>query len=405
MKKIFSIFILGALVLTGCSNEDDHFVLRSDDELKLDCSGDAKNFSVCTDGAWSITTKSNWLAFDKMEGTGDGAIREQILVSAKRNVSAARIDSFILHAAGKDLKVFVNQAEGKSFTMGNASLTETLQSGVDVVGTVIKVPYTYGYNGMKLILTTELSGDGAEGLSVSQLDTILTETDGMLEIPIKGIPANKGDLNIKISVDDPSVVPVTVKTAVMGRIILKQYFDLCTWGSDIVANKPGVKGGYMETPEGYVIDPSVAVKPTNTTDDGGADIFKAFAPSFIASRGLTGWSGLEVHEHPGYVKMGTGKVNGYLTTPPFGFAPRSGFVTVTCRAAQYWGSNGTGLAIKVDGGTPSIAEYAYKHEGTKQGQVWEDVSFTITGVTADTKITFTTVNGTRFCLDDIVVSE
>ena len=408
MKKyiyLFDMLFLVTVAMTSCSKNDESFVLRSDNTINLSSSGNSKVFTICTDGEWSITTASSWLKIDKASGKGNGITREVIKVGAERNISVERTDSFFVHAAGKDLKVLVNQAMGRPFTMSVPSFSQALQSGVDANGVCIKVPYNYGYAGMKATFVVSLSGEGAEGLTVAPYTTTLETEKGIIEIPISGTPSSKGDITITINTDLDNVTPVTLTTVVSGRILIEQHFDLCVWGSDIVANKPGVKGGYMETPEGRVIDPSVPVKETNTTDDGGADFFSVFAPSFLASRGMTGWSGLEVHEHPGYVKMGTGKVNGYITTPALGFTPKSGVISVTCRAAQYWGTSNSSLAIKVNEGTPSITTYKYQHDGTKTGQVWETVSFTVSGVTSDTKITFTTENATRFCIDDIVVCE
>jgi len=408
MKKqyhIFGLMMMGALALFSCSDEDEGFVLRSDNVINLESSGEAKAFTICTDGNWNISTDSEWLTIDQTSGLGDGATRQKIMVGAKRNISAARVDSFYVNAAGKHLKVMVNQGEGKPFTMGTPSISQALQAGLAATGASINIPYTYGYKGMVLTITATLSGAGAEGLSVDPYTVTLESAKGTIEIPIKGTPVNKGDINIQITTDDATVTPTTITSSVSGRILIEQHFDLFVWGSDIVANKPGIKGGYIDTPEGRVIDPSVPVKATNTTDDGGADIFNGFAQSFLESRGMIGWSGLEVHEHPGYIKMGTGKVTGYVTTPALGYTPASGTVTITCRAAQYWGTNNSSLSIKVSEGTPSISSYKFQYEGTKQGQTWEPVSFTITGVTADTKITFSVSNATRFCLDDIVVSE
>ncbi len=402
---LFGFLMLGTMVMTSCSDDEKGFVLRSDDSITLTSSGTSKLFTICTDGDWTITTNSTWLDIDKKSGQGDGSTREQIRVGALRNTSAERLDSFLIHAAGKELVVRVKQDEGKPFTLGTPSLSLALQSGVDATGVVIKIPYTYGYNGMKVTFNVALSGVGADGLSVDPFTTTLSSEKGSIEIPLKGTPSTKGDITLNVTSDDTDAKTVSLTAKVSNRILIEQHFDLCVWGSDIVANKPGVKGGYMETPEGRVVDPSVPLKATNTTDDGGADFFAVFAPSFLASRGMTGWSGLEVHEHPGYVKMGTRKVKGYITTPALGYAPKSGVVTVTCQVAQYRGTTGSSLVIKVSEGTPSIATYKYQHDGTMTGQVWETVTFTVSGVTADTKITFTTANATRFCIDDIVVSE
>ena len=409
MKKIFniiSIILFGALALTGCSDDDDNFVLRSDNQMSFDYSGQGKTFTVCTNGDWSITTNAGWLSFSKSEGQGDGSTREEIIVTASRNVSAARVDSFILHAAGKDLPVVISQEEGKPFTLGSITLSPSLKSGVSAEGTVIKVPYTYGYNGQKVTFTASLSGEASTGLTANSVTKTLTADKGTIEIPVTGTPASPGQLVVSVATDDASVTPVTLTTSVSAQLIIDQHFDLMLWGSDIVGYKKGIKGGFMAGDGGSVIDPSIAVTPCSATADGSNDLFTTMAPSYRELRGVADWTGIRVYEHPGYVKAGGGGKTGSLTTPAFGYAPASGKVKVTCRVAQYYGESGGSLTIEVtDGGTPSISEYKYLYPGTKTGSTWEDISFTISGVTTATKITFSTKDNLRFCIDDIVVSE
>ncbi len=409
MKNIFniiSIILLGTSFLTGCSNDKDSFVLRSDNHLSLDYNEQTTSFTICTNGEWNVTTNASWISFSKSEGAGDGTTREETLVKVTRNISSARTDSFILHAAGKDLAVVVDQEEGHPLTLGTATISPSLESGVSAEGTCIKIPYTYGYSGETVTLTPVLSGDAAIGLSVKSMTTTLASNSGTIEIPLSGTPVIPGELIINVSADDASITPVSLTTNVNARLIIDQHFDLMLWGSDIVAYKKGIKGGFMDGEGGKVIDPSVAVVACSATADGSYDLFSSMAPSYRELRGIATWTGSVVYEHPGYVKAGGGGKTGYVTTPAFGYVPVSGTVNVTCKVAQYYGESGGSLTINVSGGgTPSISEYEYQYPGTTKGSTWENVSFSISHVTTDTKITFGTKGNLRFCIDDIVVSE
>lgn len=126
--------------LTACSDKDESFlagtgsVLRSADEINLTSGGVAKVFTVCAKGEWSIETAASWLHFSKTSGTGDGNNREQILVSADHNISASRLDSFVLKAAGRELITRVTQAEGHATLLGEATLSSTLQAEKSLEG-------------------------------------------------------------------------------------------------------------------------------------------------------------------------------------------------------------------------------------------------------------------------------
>lgn len=171
--KLFlsALALFAGLAMTSCSSDDDNFVLRSDSELRFGYAAGEKDFTICTQGEWTVSTESPWLSFDMMKGTGDGVTRQKIQVMSARNTGAARRDSFLIHAAGRDLTVYCDQEEGAPFTFGKGKLSGDLQVG-KVSDLTIDLPFTYGYQGMSLTLHTALSGAGAQGLAVN--DTTLT---------------------------------------------------------------------------------------------------------------------------------------------------------------------------------------------------------------------------------------
>lgn len=396
-----------AIGFTSCSSDDDSFVLRSDSRLAFTSAGGEKSFTVCTDGAWSLTTDAPWITFDKESGTGDGVTREKILVSASRNIGDLRTDSFILHAAGQDLPVVCSQEEGAPLHLGAAKLTGALQVNVPATGVGIEVPYTYGYVGGKVHVSATLSGTGAEGLSVEAQDFVMDGEKGTFTLPVSGTPTQAGPLVITITTDDATANTSTTQATVLAQVVLEEHFDLMLWGGDVVAGKKGIKGGFKKTDEGTVIDESVPVTECKATTDGSNDLVLTHAESYRQLRGFSGWSGTKVYEHPGYVKAGTASIAGSVITPSLSrLSAGATHVTVTCRVAQYVKESGGAVSITVTGGgTPSITSYTFKNAAKSTTSTWETVSFTIDNPTRDTKIVFSAVGNNRFCIDDVVVSE
>lgn len=412
-RKLFTLIAVALAVagaVTSCSDDDEAFVLRSDSSLKFSYSQEDKDFTVCTDGDWSITTGSDWLTFSTTSGKGDGTTREKIIVTAARNISEARTDSFILHAAGRDLTVVCQQEEGSPLTFGQAKLSGSLQAGMAADGTMVDVPYSYGYAGQTIKLHATLSGPGAEGLSIADREFTLTSAAGTLSLPLTGTPTTSGSLMIKIESDDATANTTVLSANILSKVLLEQHFDLMLWGSDIVNYKKGIKGSFVKDASGkYVIDETKTVAECSATADGSNDLILSMAESYRQLRGFSGWGGERIYEHPGYVKVGTGTKAGWIITPAIG-SLTEGITTVkvTCRVNQYYSEKNGSLTIEVlNGGTPSVASYKYKYAGNNKNTVgtWEDVSFTISGAGSDTKVKFSTSGNLRFCIDDIVISE
>lgn len=392
---------------TSCSSDEDAFVLRSDDHLNFSYAQTDEDFTVCTNGDWSITSDCDWLSFSAMQGKGDGTTREKVVVTAARNISDAREGTFILHAAGKDLTVTCQQEEGAPLTFAQAKLTASLSAGQSAEGIFVDVPYSYGYVGQEITLHATLSGAGSEGLSVADKTFTLDGPAGTLHLPLAGTPTSSGPLVIKVSSDDATANTAMAQTSVLSKVILEQHFDLMLWGGDVIGNKTGIMGTFMAGDGGKVIDPSVKPATCKASADGSNDLILTMAESYRQLRGFSGWGGAKIYEHPGYIKMGTASAIGKVITPALGELSKGvTSVKVTCRVAQYITESGGKLTITVlNGGTPSISSYTYKNAGTKTNGTWEDVSFTIDGVTKDTKIQFSTQGNKRFCMDDIVISE
>ena len=404
-----ALFMMTLLSLLGaCSDNSETVLLGSDDQLRFSSSETSKKFTVCATGEWKITTDAPWLSFSKRSGEGDGQTREQIVVTAARNTSSARQASFHLSAGGKTLVVNCEQEEGRPFTFGAIGLSASLQVGTSVAGIMLNIPYEYGYKGMKLTLHTAFSGEGSEGLTAEDQSFTLDTDKGTLSVPLGGKPVKSGSLVITVSTDQAEIAPVVLNTTVNDRIILEQHFDLCIYGGDFVAGKPGNMPVWVKDENGKNIPPTPLgeLQPRTPNHDGSNDLFSTMAHSYLVSKGLDSWEGTKVYERPGYVKIGTGSAVGKIATPSFAVLGTENVdVVVSLKVAEWPDEQGGKLVISVEGsGTASLSTYAYLHKKAKSGSEWEEVKFTIQGASGNTRLVFTTKGNKRFAIDDLIVS-
>lgn len=398
--------LVGIFAISACSDNDDPFVLRSTDTMEFSYAESTKEFTVCTNGDWSITTDDSWYTLSTVSGNGDGTTREVVKVNVVRNKGAARKGGFVLHAAGKDLNVSISQEEGKPLTLNAPSLSSTLKVGQKIENMTINIPYTYGYVGQNVVFTTSVSGTGANGITVDSYTAKFDVSEGTIKIPVTGTPQASGSVLFTITTDDQSVAAVTATATVMSETYLEQHFGLMLWGGDCVANLAGVKGSFIAGTDGNVIDATKAVSACTAGTDGSGDLASSMATSYRELRGFSGWSGKRVYERPGFVKIGTAtSTDGQLISPPLSNIPLNKVnLNVSFKVSQYFEDTGGTLYITVlNGGVGSISEYKMK-PGTDR--VWESVEFKITDATPASQIVFSApaIAKQRFCLDDIVIS-
>lgn len=425
----YAVALVLVATLSACSDDDDKVLLCSDHLMEFSYTPESKEYTVCASGDWTISSNATWIHFDKTSGVGDGSTREKITVTVDHNISGERTDSFTVTAAGQNLVTKVVQDAGHATILGTPSLSATLQVGKSAAGTNIVVPYTYGYKGQKVTITPTLSGDGASGLQAEPVTATLTGENGTINIPITGTPEGSGEITVSLMADDTSIDVTSANFNVVGAIILEQHFDLMIWGGNFITGEKGIMFSGWHTDATGKRDGTADTQSTcNPTSEAG-DLLGPTCPwneAFVKSRGLEGWSGDEVHERPGFVKLGKTSVPGVLTTPALGsMVPANGKIHLSFRAAKYPQELELGVVIdiKVEGpGTVQNPTYALQGAVSmtknKETSTWENISTVITGATADTKITITCHNnelgkknekgqvyGCRYALDDIVVTQ
>ncbi len=307
------------------------------------------------------------------------------------------------------------------------------------------------------------SGNGGVGDYVAvfaskKFDKYVRESAGrMMEIsaPAEGDEATNAmfwinqeteyDVNVKfdLSNDVPSYY-MTFVGYEDASVILSEYFDLMATGSNF-ADGAGhwLIGNATQKPENIKGVEITETAGTGQTKYGVEIKNSADAPEYMKIRGLEGWTLVNCHEMYGEIKASTGSnVFGVVTTPALGYA---GTVTVTYKAVPFGGTT-ENVSFKVLGdGTISAASVKHaivaKDSGNKAadvtGEKTEDIApsgdgksivmtkvhcprfdnsfdkpmseftITITGVTADTKLSLDTNGSTngRIIFDDIVVKK
>ncbi len=255
------------------------------------------------------------------------------------------------------------------------------------------------------------------------------------------------DVNVKFDLSNEDGIPRYYMTFVGyedASVILSEYFDLMATGSNF-ADGAGhwLVGNATMKPENVKGIEIAETAGTGQTKYGVEIKNSDTAPEYMKVRGLEGWNLVNCHEMYGEIKVSTGSGTfGVITTPALGHA---GTITVTYKAVPFGGDT-KNVSFKVIGeGTISAASVKHavvaKDKGNKAeditGEKTEDVTLaddgksflmtktycpcfdngldkpmseftiTITGVTADTKLSWDANGSTngRIIFDDIVVKK
>lgn len=206
------------------------------------------------------------------------------------------------------------------------------------------------------------------------------------------------------TVDMSSVIPT--------NYIFIQNFGRFTYGGDDANMLPGLN----PTTEGTA--PNLTLTSTISTCGYSVDVSDAFlqmGSDYRTSRGISttdGWDGSKVYEHPGFVKIGVTKEQGWLQIPAFATLTTTKDVVLSFDAMAY-DANITGTTSMtvstVVGTTPTVVKTIDLPARTTQtAGEWQHYSVDISGANSSmfVKITGGSVTGLyRVLLDNIRVIE
>ncbi|TYR34197.1 BACON domain-containing protein [Sphingobacterium phlebotomi] len=420
MKNFYYMGIAGLLFffVLSCSKDENSalFLKRDTDQLSFAYEESNETFTVRANGSWSIDlSEADWVSVDPIEGVGDGETVQIVNVTASRNVGDMRNGIIKIVSGEKEALINISQEEGKVI-FGTPYFTAGLVSNFPLEDTYLVIPYNKGGLEEGVSVSTQISGIGSAGIQVSNTDVDMSSENGEVRLPITGTPTTDGQVTFNIQILGQTLI---VNTAVreqgnndpIGTVYLSQDFDLLVLGGDHVGNAQGLHlVGTWPTEAGLRVlppNPAYAVSGTRNTD-GTGDYFATMHPTFVASRGLEGWTGLRVYERPGYIKIGTAaSPDGYLATPPLTAIAGWADVKVKFTAAR-WSESGSldpNATVTVRVLNAGTSDDANREISLTPG--WTDKEIIVEGATAETVIEFRARNAGngRFLLDNIEISK
>ena len=417
LKNIGAIILL-LMVTISCSKDSDESqgsILRRDtDQLSFGYKESKQTFTLRSNKSWSIDLNgADWLNIDSAQGKSTGDDVLVITVTAQRNLGAAREAIVTLKTDDKSADITVKQQEG-SVRFGTAYFNNALTPNVNLQGTYLVIPFTRGGISESTPVQVTVSGVAANGINVSTFNADLFDEAGEIRIPLTGTPTQQGAVNFQVSLLGQVLnVATNVKpqgnTDPVGTVYLSQDFSLLVFGGDHLKNIAGVQ---IPTAQWVTID-SKRVLPDNpqyssatANTDGSGDYFVTMHPSYVALRGLEGWSGAKVYERPGYVKIGTAaSTDGYLASPKLNNISGWSDVKVKFKAARWNEETDKDATLRI----------LVKNAGTSDGAdidiplttSLDDFEIIVEGATKETVIEFRAKNSAykRFLLDDIHISK
>ncbi len=420
MKNFYYMGIAGLLFffVLSCSKDENSalFLKRDTDQLSFAYEESNETFTVRANGSWSIDlSEADWVSVDPIEEVGDGETVQIVNVTASRNVGDMRNGIIKIVSGEKEALINISQEEGKVI-FGTPYFTAGLVSNFPLEDTYLVIPYNKGGLEEGVSVSTQISGIGSAGIQVSNTEVDMSSENGEVRLSITGTPTTDGQVTFNIQILGQTLI---VNTAVreqgnndpIGTVYLSQDFDLLVLGGDHVGNAQGLHlVGTWPTEAGLRVlppNPAYAVSGTRNTD-GTGDYFATMHPTFVASRGLEGWTGLRVYERPGYIKVGTAaSTDGYLATPPLTAIAGWADVKVKFTAAR-WSESGSldpNATVTVRVLNAGTSDDANREISLTPG--WTDKEIIVEGATAETVIEFRARNAGngRFLLDNIEISK
>lgn len=335
----------------ACSKEETEVntLTRSTDRISLAYDNSTATFTVRNVGSWSVWSEAEWLSFDPARGVGDGNTYTTVTVTAEPNPGDERTAVIYLESSGKKLEINAVQEAG-FFELGEAVLGGAFRVNVEPVAS-IDVPYRKAKGGETVKISAVLSGPGSAGLVFNEYETVIEASgDGTVSAPFSGTPTEMDDLSVSYTVTlngteaGSGVISATVLDESTLLLLPESKFP---WGGHYLEKTPGIRSVEGESAAATVNDETVecAYNAPGTTD-----LFRSDMVEFRAARGLSGYAGSKVYEFGGSLKIGTGSVGGYFTTPALTALTTTSDILVEFDYYRWTGDTGEVRVSAVDGG-------------------------------------------------------
>ena len=265
--RIIAIACIAVLAAASCTQDRD-FVSREETRVSFDCLAQGAEQNIQARGDWFIDLNgADWITVSPDKGTGDGIHFQMYRIAVEYNKGGSREHTIYVCQGGTRCPVTIHQNRCK-FALTGVEITESLfQFKESAAG--IRVRYEFAAGDESVLLTTELSGAAAAGLSVAELNSSdFQPGSGELFIPIVGTPTAKGDFQATVRSDGENIGTCTghVEEYVAPVVVLDPSGLPARWNF-FAAGYSGT--GPLQTPQGehWDIDdpdPHVAATGGNT---------------------------------------------------------------------------------------------------------------------------------------------
>src|SRR5690606_15198374 len=170
-KLPIALFLLTGIIFSQLSckdNDEDLFLKRNVEELSFDYTESSKEFTVRSNGKWSIEVPSefsSWIKVEPSSGIGDGSTYQKVIVTCSRNTADSREGTIYLNGAAQSdvpIKIIQNNGlfEWKTYPNGTyVDLQNPLIVGQASTST-INIPYIKAVGNESFPVTVTLSGKG-----------------------------------------------------------------------------------------------------------------------------------------------------------------------------------------------------------------------------------------------------
>ncbi|MGM9768361.1 MAG: BACON domain-containing protein [Candidatus Cryptobacteroides sp.] len=427
IRSIVSLLLASMFIIPSCQEEEVNPYMRRDtDAVNIGYNeGSTATVTVRYPGQWYAVSDVDWLSVSpdiNSPAVGNGTDFQTVTITASRNTGDVRKGDIRILASngGFDLGVTVTQAEGKT-SLGTPEVSGNLYRD-EVAAASIVVKYAKAKGGEKVEISASVTGDA--GLTIASLTekTIESAGDGSVSVPIKGTPSTFGEIQIPVTVklDGVEMYNGTLKANVLSPdIVFIQTFDKMIFGANYATNEKGI--GVEGKQTYYWNAPEDLWAPMEKGDqDGTYDVFGDSNTSWAAydiqgyrkDRGIDGWEGVRVYEHPGYIKVGTGSNFGRFKLPALSKLNGTTTVTLTMKLLRFDNTTGNIVISTEEGGNVlggTLTADNFPAQSSAAERKWTVKSFLIEDATPKTRIIVSTETSpdlakTRFNVDSIVVS-
>jgi hypothetical protein len=196
---------------TACEEKETTFLTVEPAQIDLDGESSSRLIKIISNEDWTIDLgNTDWIRVDQTTGEGDGNMR-LIDVSIDQNTEAIRTGHITVRAGSEVKIVTINQY---SATFGTPVLSRQVTANFPLTGVLLRVPYSGFLGNESFKISVRAEGASKGGIDeISDFPVTLDAPEGIIEIPLSGVPTTPGIANLMVTTDYPgySITPASMR--------------------------------------------------------------------------------------------------------------------------------------------------------------------------------------------------